>query len=44
MADEIERLCSKVSLTEGEKEGIQVHEGEIAEGREIGEKCLVGKI
>jgi hypothetical protein len=44
MADKIERLCSKVSLTEGEKEGIQVHEGEIAEGREIGERCLVGKL
>jgi hypothetical protein len=44
MADEIERLCSKVSLTEGEKEGIQVLEGEIVEGREIGERCLVGKL
>jgi hypothetical protein len=44
MADEIVSLCSKVSLTEGEQEGIQVLEGEIAEGREIGERCLVGKL
>jgi hypothetical protein len=44
MADEIVRLCSKVTLTEGEQEGIQVTEGEIAEGRELGERCLVGNI
>jgi hypothetical protein len=44
MTDAIERLCSKVSLTEGEKEGIQVQEGEIAEGRELGARCLVGKL
>lgn len=44
MADELEELCSKISLTEGEKIGIQVEEGEIAEGRVVGGKCLVGKI
>jgi hypothetical protein len=44
MADELERLCSKVSLTEGEKEGIHVMEGDVAIGREMGTRCLVGKL
>jgi hypothetical protein len=44
MADELERLCSKVSLTEREKEGIHVTEGDVAIGREMGTRCLVGKL
>jgi hypothetical protein len=44
MADDLERLCSKVLLTEGEKEGIHVMEGEVVVGREVGTRCLVGKL
>lgn len=44
MAADLKRLCNKVSLTEGEKEGITMTEREIAEGREIGTRCLVGKL
>ena len=44
MAKVLEKLCSKVSLSEGEKGGIHVTEGEVAEGKEVGARCLVGKL
>jgi hypothetical protein len=44
MVDDLERLCSKVSLPEGENEGIHVTEGDVAVGREVGTRCLVGKL
>jgi hypothetical protein len=44
MAEDLERLCSNISLTDGEKIGITVTEGEIADIREKGANCLVGKL
>jgi hypothetical protein len=44
MAEELEDLCGNISLSEGEKSGIRIQEGEIAEAREKGTRCLVGKI
>ena len=44
MADELGKLCVKISLTYREKPGIQVVEGDIADGREIEGKCLIGKV
>jgi hypothetical protein len=44
MADELGDLYGKISLTDGEKTGIQVDEGDIADGREVGGKCLIGKV
>ena len=44
MEGELEKLCSNISLTEGEKIGISVTEGEVAEFRERGVNCLVGKL
>lgn len=44
MSEELERLCGKIALTEGEKVGLVISEGEIAEGRMKGERCLVGRI
>lgn len=44
MLDGLEHMCSKVSLTEGEKEGIHVTKGDVAVGREVGTRCLVGKL
>ncbi|XP_059446458.1 uncharacterized protein LOC132178004 [Corylus avellana] len=44
MADELEKLCGKITLTEGERVGVVICEGEIADGREKGERCLVGRI
>ncbi|XP_059441137.1 uncharacterized protein LOC132173616 [Corylus avellana] len=44
MEEELETLCGKISLTEGEKVGLKICEGEIAEGRAKGARCLVGKI
>lgn len=41
---ELEHLCGKISLTEGEKIGISVTEGEVAEIKEQGDRCLVGKL
>jgi hypothetical protein len=38
------KLCSKISLSEREKVEISVSEGEVAEVREIGGRCLIGKI
>jgi hypothetical protein len=44
MEEELETLCGKISQTHGEKAGLIICEGEIAEGQEKGEQCLVGKI
>lgn len=44
MAEGVDELCGKLSLVGGKATGISVIEGEIAEGREIGKRCLVGKI
>ena len=44
MADELEDLCGKISLTEGEKVGIKVDECEVLDARAIAGKCLVGKV
>jgi hypothetical protein len=44
MEGELERKCSKISLTEGEKVGLKISEGEVVETRVKGENCLVGKI
>ena len=44
MADEIEELCGKVSLNEGEKHGLKIVEGEISEAQEQGKRCLVGRL
>ena len=44
MAEELEKLCGKISLTGGENKGLIICEGEIAGGREKGERCLVGKV
>ena len=41
---ELERLCSKISLTAGEQVGIKITEGDAADIHEKGEHCLVGKI
>ena len=40
----LEKLCSKISLSEGEKCGILVTEGETAVVREIGGRCLIRRI
>lgn len=40
----LEHLCSKISLSDGEKCGISVADGEIASVREIGGRCLIGRI
>jgi hypothetical protein len=39
----LEKLCSKISLSEGEKHGISIMEGEIAIVREIGGEVFSGK-
>jgi hypothetical protein len=44
MADDIDQLCSKISLTDGEKVGISITEGEVEEVRKKGELCLVGRL
>jgi hypothetical protein len=44
MTEELEELCGKISLTEGEKIGIKVNEKEVLEARAIAGKCLVGKV
>lgn len=44
MAEDLEELCGNIILTEGEKSGIKISECEIAEAREKGTRCLVGKI
>ena len=44
MSDCLEVLCGRISLTEGERIGIQVTDEEVADTRALGGKCLVGKV
>jgi hypothetical protein len=44
MADKLGDLCKRISLTEGERDGIQVEELDVSEARVITGKCLIGKI
>jgi hypothetical protein len=44
MADQLEKLCGNISLTEGEKAGLTIIEGEVDEVRAQVGRCLVGKI
>jgi hypothetical protein len=44
MADELGDMCKRISLTEGEKEGIRVEELDVSEARVIAGSCLIGKI
>lgn len=44
MDDDLERMCSKISLTNGEKIGINVSEGDVVDIREKSKNCLVGKL
>jgi hypothetical protein len=44
MAEELGDLCKRISLTEGERDGIQVEELDVSEARVIAGKCLIGKI
>jgi hypothetical protein len=44
MAEDIERLCKRISLTEGEKKGISVHEGDTTKLQGKADRCLVGKL
>jgi hypothetical protein len=44
MDEEIERLCGKMKLTEGEQNGIAITEGDVTEAKEQGENCIVGKV
>lgn len=41
---DIELLCGRLTLSEGEKEGIEINEGEINVGREKVAHCLVGRV
>ncbi|XP_059436282.1 uncharacterized protein LOC132169233 [Corylus avellana] len=44
MVEELAVMCDRISLTEGEKEGITIVEGEIKDLRQKGERCIVGRI
>jgi hypothetical protein len=44
MEEAIEQLCSKISLTEREKIGISVTEGDVDIAKGYGNRCLVGKL
>jgi hypothetical protein len=44
MADNLEDLCGKLSLTKGEKVRIKVEELEVSDARVIAGKCVVGKV
>jgi hypothetical protein len=44
MADQLEKLCGNISLTEGERVGLTITKGEIDEVRAQGGRCLVGKV
>jgi hypothetical protein len=44
MAEELEHLCKKISLTDRERIGISISEGEVSEAKTLGDSCLVGKI
>jgi hypothetical protein len=44
MTENLESMCRRISLSEGEKNGITVSVGEIADVQEKGDRCLVGRI
>jgi hypothetical protein len=44
MAEQLEELCGNISLSEGERTGITITEGEIQEARVQGGRCLVGRL
>lgn len=44
MAEELEELCGRISLSDSELEKNSISEGEIAVLRERGSRCLVGRI
>jgi hypothetical protein len=44
MANELEDLYGRISFIEGEKVGIKIKEGDVAEARGAGRICLVGKV
>ncbi|XP_059458343.1 uncharacterized protein LOC132187940 [Corylus avellana] len=44
MADELETLCGKISLLEGEKIGTKISKGEIEETKIKGKNCLIGRV
>ena len=44
MAEQLEELCGQISLSEGEKVGITITEGEIEEVRAQSGRCLRGRI
>jgi hypothetical protein len=44
MANQIADLCGKITLMEGEQNGLEIADGEIEEARVQGGKCLVGKL
>ena len=44
MVNDIDELCGNVSSIGGKKMGIYISEWEVADAREIGERCLVGRI
>jgi hypothetical protein len=44
MTEDLESMCRRISLTEGEKNSSTLSEGEIADVQEKGDRCLMGKI
>jgi hypothetical protein len=44
MADQLEKLCGNISLTDRERVGLMITEGEVDEVRAQGGRCLVGRI
>ncbi|GLT62155.1 hypothetical protein SLA2020_348130 [Shorea laevis] len=44
MATELDELCGRLTLSEGEKEGIQIEEGEISVMRDKVARSLVGRL
>ncbi|XP_059436518.1 uncharacterized protein LOC132169508 [Corylus avellana] len=42
--EELEQLCSRISLTEREKVGISIDDSEVAEAKLQGNRCLVGRL
>ncbi|GLT53996.1 hypothetical protein SLA2020_272300 [Shorea laevis] len=44
MDGSLEEIWGRMSLSEGEKQGISISEGEVAILKEKGSRCLVGRI
>lgn len=44
MAEELEEMCGRISLSDSEKEGISITKGDIAMLKERGTRCLVGRL